>query len=133
MTVLDVNERIANMLAEFIQEERQSSMLLLETFADDRCKLINKNIKNKSNCYKLDRIGLLIRQQAYCKMNDPFGWKYDSNKQPIHVLYSTDLTDEENVNSILNTIHLAKPELFSSKGTIRKIYNIHFPERLSKF
>lgn len=132
-TDIIINTRIAEMLEEFIKEERQSAALLLETFTDDRCKILNKNIKNKNNCYKLDRIGLLIRQQAYEKINDPFGWKYDSEKKPIHILYSTDLTDEENVNSILQAIHLAKPELFGPKGIIRKIYAIHFPERLNKF
>lgn len=127
------NPEMVELLKQIIKEEKLATKQLTSTFSDERCKVINKNVKNKNNCYKMDRLGFIIRQQAYNKQNDPFGWKYDSNNEPIHILVSSDLTDEENVNTVLNALYMAKPELFKNKGNIKKVYEIHYPERLLKF
>ena len=125
-----INEEMKEALHELIEEEKQTIARLAEMFNDKKCAEINNAIKDKKNCYSLDNLGLLIRQQSYNKPHDPFGWKFDDEFKPIHYWRSFDLSDEENVNSVLTKQKINKPDLFNEKGLLTKIYSKYYPERL---
>lgn len=125
-----LNLEMKDILTNMIEEEKRTIAELSELFNDAKCIEINNSIKNKKNFYSLDDLGLLIRQQSYNKPNDLFAWKFNSDMKPIHYWRSLDLSDEENINSVLNKQRFLKPDLFNTKGLLTKIYTKYYPERL---
>lgn len=125
-----LNLEMKDILSNMIEEEKKTIAELSELFNDEKCIEINNSIKNKKNFYSLDDLGLLIRQHSYNKPNELFAWKFNSDMKPIHYWRSLDLSDEENINSVLNKQRFLKPDLFNAKGLLTKIYTKYYPERL---
>lgn len=114
-----------------ITEETISNTALDEFFKNTRCVIVNSGVKDKTNLYGLDRFGLVIRRKAYLKKNNVYGWKYDNNMEPVHILTNLELCDDEtNIKNVINAQYMMEERLFNKNGVIYKIYSRYYPERL---
>lgn len=129
-TPIRINKDMKKVIDDLLKDEHAALSDVTSKFTDKRCDVINKNIKTKNNFYALDKFGLLIRQGAYEKQNDPFGWKYDQDNNPIHVWTSIDVSEQQNVMNVLSRQKINKPTIFEPRGILYKVYINHFPERL---
>lgn len=116
---------------DIIKEETISNAALDDFFKNPRCVIVNSGVKDKTNLYGLDRFGLVIRRKAYLKKNNVYGWKYDNNMEPVHILTNLELCeDQENIRNVINAQFMMEGRLFNKNGVIYKIYSRYYPERL---
>jgi hypothetical protein len=114
-----------------IKEELISNSVLDDFFRNQKCVIVNSCIKDKTNLYGLDKYGLVIRRKSYMKKNNIYGWKYDSNMEPVHILTKPELCNEsENIKNVINAQFMMDDKLFKQNGVIYKIYSRYYPERL---
>ena len=117
---------------DIIKEESLSNAALDDFFKNPKCIMVNSGVKDKTNLYSLDKFGLVIRRKAYLKKNNVYGWKYDKNMEPVHILTNLELCDEkENIKNVINAQYMMEEKLFNKNGVIYKIYSRYYPERLN--
>ena len=92
-------------------------------FGNARCQPANKTLK--TNCYGLDRLGIVINRKFFNSKSKPFSWKYlNGTTTPISYFYDPVLSDDENINRILAIQYQLQPSAFTKpSGVIYKIYS----------
>lgn len=129
--VIIVNDSVL-LFKDIIKEEMNSNAVLDDFFKNPKCVIVNSSVKDKTNLYGLDKFGLVIRRKSYLKKNNIYGWKYDKNMEPVHILTNTELCDEkENIKNVINAQFMMDEKIFNKNGVIYKIYSRYYPERLN--
>jgi hypothetical protein len=124
---------VEKLFSDIMLKNNETSVKIDVIFNDERCAVINKSLRDKSNTYALDPYGLVIRKKSYNKKSDTYGWKYNDSHQPIHYYVEEGKkTRQENINNVLSFQYNSNPKHFIS-GPIRKIYEKQYPERLAKY
>ena len=92
-------------------------------FNNPKCYPANKTLK--TNCYGLDRLGIIISRKFFNSKSKAFAWKYiEGTNTPISYFYDPVLSPEENVNQILSRQYQLQPAAFTKpSGVIYKIYS----------
>jgi len=118
-----------NLMNQLIKNEQIANEHNDIVFNHPKCYPANKTLK--TNCYGLDRLGIVINRKFFNSKSKPFSWKYlDGTTTPISYYYDPVLSDEENVNRILSIQYQLQPTAFArptgtskSSGVIYKIYS----------
>jgi len=118
---LKTSVEIMNML---IRDEAIANEHNDVVFNNPKCYPANKTLKS-TNCYGLDRLGIVIRREYFNSKSKAFSWKYlEGTKTPISYFYDPILSDEENINQILSRQYQLQPTAFTKpSGVIYKIYS----------
>ena len=112
--------------SKIITDERKN-----EIFDPAKLEFMNKSVRN-CNYYMLDKFGLVIRKNFQDSKKTAFGWRYDTDNQPINI-HINDILLQTNSSQIRDiTLQQLKnqfPSLFKPpRGTIYRVYSVVFPE-----
>lgn len=130
---IKILEDAAEIFHELIDMEELADDRIGHIFNDSRCDVVNGSLKDKNNKYCLDSFGLVIRRKSKNKSKDVYGWKFDSQRRPVHYHTQAMCGFNENVNNVLNIQYATNSKIFKPKGIIYKIYTKNYAERLKKF
>lgn len=112
--------------SKIITDERKN-----ELFEPTKLEFINKSVRN-GNYYMVDKYGLVIRKDFQDSKKTAFGWRYDSNNEPINIHIGDILlqTKSDQIRDItLQQLKNQYPSLFRPpRGTIYRIYSTLYPD-----
>ena len=131
MTDITINQDMLNYMIKISQSKVITDERKNELFDPNKLAFINKSVRN-GNYYMVDKYGLPIRKNFQDSKKTAFGWKYNSNNEPINIHIGDILlqTNSDQIQEItLQQLKNQYPNLFKPpRGTIYKIYSTLYPE-----
>ena len=131
MTDIIINQDMLNYMIKISQSKVITDERKNELFDPNKLAFINKSVRN-DNYYMVDKYGLPIRKNFQDSKKTAFGWKYNSNNEPINIHIGDILlqTNSDQIREItLQQLKNQYPNLFKPpRGTIYKIYSTLYPE-----
>ena len=126
-----LNESMIEYMDSILKINKTNNIIKDELFTGDVLDCVNSSIRN-GNYYMLDKYGLPIRKNFQDSRKSAFGWKYNSEQQPINIHINDILLQTESDDIQIITLQQLKtqfPSLFKApRGIIYKIYSTEFPE-----
>ena len=126
-----INEPMAAYMSSILQINASNNEYKNSLFTKEALECVNSSVHN-SNYYILDRYGLPIRKNCQDSKKTAFGWRYDSNNEPLNIHIPDILlqTDSENIQTLtLQQLKQSFPNLFTPpRGIIYKIYSTKYPD-----
>ena len=128
---LRINQDMLNYMLKISQSKIITDERKNEIFDPAKLEFMNKSVRN-CNYYMLDKFGLVIRKNFQDSKKTAFGWRYDTDNQPINI-HINDILLQTNSSQIRDiTLQQLKnqfPSLFKPpRGTIYRVYSVVFPE-----
>lgn len=128
ITEINIIPGSVELMKNIISLENKANAHIDIMFNNPKCEIVNRSLKSQNN-YGLDKFNAVIRKGFYNKKSSAFAWKFitlpDSDTSiPVSYFYEPVLTDEENIQHILNNQFQIQPKAFSKPaGVIYKIYS----------
>lgn len=126
-----INEVMRNYMTNLFESKNKTEKKKDILFNPKRLSMVNSSVRN-GNYYMLDRYGLVIRKNQQNSKKTAFGWRYDSNNEPINIHIGDIMlqTNSDQIRKItLQQMKYQWPNLFAPpRGLIYKVYSELFPE-----
>lgn len=126
-----INEVMRNYMTNLFESKNKTEKKKDILFNPKRLSMVNSSVRN-GNYYMLDRYGLVIRKNQQNSKKTAFGWRYDSNNEPINIHIGDIMlqTNSDQIRKItLQQMKYQWPNLFTPpRGLIYKVYSELFPE-----
>ena len=126
-----INDPMASYMKSILKINASNNEYKDSIFTKDALECVNSSVHN-SNYYILDRYGLPIRKNSQDSKKTAFGWRYDSNNEPLNIHIPEILLQTESPDIQTLTLQQLKqsfPTLFKPpRGIIYKIYATIYPD-----
>lgn len=125
-----INTNMLQYMDSILKINKANNEIKDDLFTGKVLKCVNSSIRN-GNYYMLDKYGLPIRKNFQDSKKTAFGWKYNSNKEPINIHINDILlqTESQAIQTVtLQQLKTQFPTLFKPpRGIIYKIYAAEYP------
>ncbi len=128
---ININPDMLNYMNSILAVKVKTDERKDQLFDPSELPVVNSGVRN-NNYYMLDKYGLVIRKDFQNNKKSAFGWRYNSDNEPINIHIDNILlqTNSNNIRDItLQQLKHHYPSLFNPpRGVIYKIYSTTFPD-----